>query len=265
MSDRSQDKLFTPERQQAILAYVETHKKATVAELCLRFEVSTGTIRNDLRELEKLKLVTRTHGGVLLRSKTGLEMMASEKAACNHEAKVAIAYRALEQIENGDTLLIDAGSTTMELAKLLHARTGLTVVTNDLQIALVLEDIPGVDNLFLIGGAVRRNLHCIIPFNHDSGLSALIIDKAIMGANGFTLKNGATTPDVRQANLKKEMIACASNTLLLIDAQKVGYDTLAKFAEVSEISMMITDSINEDLRASIEAKGVMVISTSSKG
>lgn len=260
MSDHSEDKLFTQERQQAILTYVETHKKATVAELCQLFKVSTGTIRNDLREMEKQNLVTRTHGGVLIRSKTGLEMMATEKEVRNHDAKVVVARMALEQIEDGDTLLLDTGSTTLELAKLLSERKGLSVITNDLQIAIILEEIPGVVNLFIIGGAVRQKLHCVIPFKRDSGLSDLIIDKAFMGANGFTLKNGATTPDVRQANLKQEMISCASNVILLIDSQKVGHDTFAKFAEVSDISILITDNIREDDRTSIEARGVMVIS-----
>lgn len=262
MSDHSEDKVFTLERQQSILAYVEAHKKATVAELCQLFKVSTSTIRNDLREMEKQTLVTRTHGGVLIRSKTGLEMMSTEKEVRNHDEKVMVAQLALEQIENGDTLLLDTGTTTLELAKLLGERSQLTVITNDLKIAIILEDSPAVTNLFFIGGAVRKQLHCTIPFNNDSSLVDFIIDKAIMGANGFTLKNGATTPDVRQASLKREMISRASNVILLVDAQKIGRDAFAKFAEVSDINVFITNKVSEDIRTGLEAHGILVCDNS---
>lgn len=258
MSDRAEDKIFTLERQRAILAYVEANKKATVAELCQLFKVSMSTVRNDLREMEKQMLVTRTHGGVLIRSKTGFEMMSTEKEVRNHDEKVAVAHLTLAQIEDGDTLLLDTGTTTLELARLLGERKQLTVITNDLKIAITLEDSPGVANLLLIGGAVRKQLHCVIPYNNDNGLADFIIDKAIMGANGFTLMNGATTPDVRQAALKKKMIASASNVILLVDSQKIGRDAFAKFAEISDISVFITDSINDDVRTGLEAHGVMV-------
>lgn len=262
MNGHAEEKLFTQERQQALLAYVEQHKKATVAELCQLYKVSTATIRNDLREMEKLMLVTRTHGGVLIRSKTGFEMMAQEKATRNHDEKVRIARLALAQIEDGDTLLLDTGTTTLELAKLLGERERLSVITNDLLIAMTLEEMPSIVNLFIIGGAVRQKLHCVIPSTNNTGLSDLIVDKAIMGANGFTIKNGATTPDIRQASLKREMIACASNVILLVDSKKFGRDTFAKFAEISEISIFVTDEISEENRASLESKGVIVVSDS---
>lgn len=258
MNDHSEDKVFSLERQQAILAFVEENKKATVAELCQIFKVSTSTIRNDLREMEKNMLVTRTHGGVLIRSKTGVEMMSTEKEICNHDAKVMVAQLALEQIEDGDTLLLDTGTTTLELAKILGERQQLTVITNDLKIALTLEDSPGVVNLFFIGGAVRKKLHCVIPFNNDNSLSDLIIDKAIMGTNGFTLKNGATTPDVRQAAFKKKMIACSTSVILLADSTKIGRDAFAKFADTSDIHIFITDSIKDDVRSGLEAQGMLV-------
>ncbi len=258
MSDHSEDKVFTLERQQAILAHVEANKKATVAELCQLFKVSTSTIRNDLREMEKKTLVTRTHGGVMMRSKTGMEIMYPEREACNHDEKVMVARLALEQIEDGDTLLLDTGTTAHELAKLLGERQNLTVITNDLKIAITLEDSPGVANLFLIGGAVRKQLHCVIPFTQDNSLSGFIIDKAIIGANGFTLKNGATTPDVRLASLKKDMIACTSMVILLVDSTKIGRDALAKFADISDISVVISDSVSADVRSGLEALGVVV-------
>jgi len=149
--------MFVEERKQRILERIERRRKATVAELCEQFHVSSATIRSDLRDLEAAGLLIRTHGGAMVKTKTGLEQDMVQRGTQHLAEKRRIAERALELVEDGDTVILDTGTTTLELARLLGRRRDLTVVTNDLAIAL--ETAESVRTLFM-GGLVRRNYHC---------------------------------------------------------------------------------------------------------
>ena len=122
--------MFPEERKMEIVNFVNEHKKATVAELCDYFEVSSATIRNDLRELEREKLLVRTHGGAMLMTKTGYEFDPYLKQINHLEEKQTIARLASALIDDGDTIILDTGTTTLELARLLEEKRDLTVVTD---------------------------------------------------------------------------------------------------------------------------------------
>ena len=151
--------MFVEERKIRIIERIERQRKATVAELCDQFHVSSATIRSDLRDLEAAGLLIRTHGGAMVKTKTGLELDMVQRGTQHLAEKRRIAERALELVEDGDTVILDTGTTTLELARLLGRRRDLTVVTNDLAIALALEAAESVRVLFM-GGLVRRNYHC---------------------------------------------------------------------------------------------------------
>lgn len=153
--------LFAQERQKEILALLEAEQKVLVPQLCRQFSVSPATIRNDLNDLEARGLLRRTHGGAIPLSRTGLELTTAQKTVRRMAEKQAIAACAAAMVENGETIAIDTGTTTLELARCLLARTGLTVVTNDLKIAALLEEQSDA-TIILIGGCVRRGFHCTI-------------------------------------------------------------------------------------------------------
>jgi DeoR family fructose operon transcriptional repressor len=252
--------LFVEERQAKILEYIEEHRKATVTQLCQHFGVSSATIRNDLRDLENRRLIIRTHGGAMVRSKTGQELDSSQKVVQNLEAKKRIALAALRQIEDGDTIILDTGTTTIELARLLEAKRNLTIVTNDLEIARLLEGNDALQ-VVVMGGILRRGFHCTVSYgtSDKDALEGLSVDKAFMGVNSFTLKRGASTPDIRHAETKKGMIAIATNVILLCDSGKFGRTSFVQFAKPEEIDVIITDGMPEADRRKMEELGIQVI------
>lgn len=252
--------LFVEERKIRIVEFVEEHKKATVSQLCEHFGVSSATIRNDLRDLENSHLITRTHGGAMVRTKTGLELNSSQKEVQHLEAKKKIATAALQMIEDGDTIILDTGTTTLELAKLLGERSRITVVTNDLAIALVLEQQPETDIVFM-GGIVRKRFHCTVSFGDNGAqiLPGLVVDKAFMGTNGFSLSRGATTPDISTAQTKKLMVSMAASVIVLCDSSKIEKDSFAQFAPLESVDVIVTDFCREAEQARLEDRGIDVI------
>ena len=252
--------LFVEERKQQILEYIEAHRKATVGELCEHFRVSSATIRNDLRDLEQGNLLLRTHGGAMVRSKTGQELDSSQKRVQNLEAKRRIAAAALELIEDGDRIILDTGTTTLELARLLSRRRDITVVTNDLASALLLEEMDTVSVVF-IGGLLRRRFHCTVSYGNAwrEGLAGLSVDKAFMGVNSLSLEKGATTPDISTAETKKSMIEIAVKVILLCDSSKFGRSSFARFATLDQIDTVVTEQVTAADRRQLEELGVEVI------
>ncbi|HVO37949.1 MAG TPA: DeoR/GlpR family DNA-binding transcription regulator, partial [Spirochaetia bacterium] len=251
--------LFVEERKLKILEYIEEHRKATVAELCDVFHVSSATIRNDLRDLEGAGLLIRTHGGAMVKTKTGLESDMNQRRVQHLAEKRAIAETALRLVEDGDTIILDTGTTTLELARLLGQRSDVTVVTNDLAIALALEDIETVKTVFM-GGIVRRRFHCTVVGGLSSRdvFSGLTVDKAFMALNSFSIDKGASTPDITHAETKKLMMSIAAKVILLFDSSKMGRNSFALFAPTDRIDAIVTDSMRPEERARLEESGVEV-------
>jgi DeoR family transcriptional regulator, fructose operon transcriptional repressor len=252
--------LFAEERKIRIAEYVTAHKKATVAELCEEFGVSSATIRNDLRDLEREHLIARTHGGAMVRTKTGLELSSTAKEVQQREAKQLIARAAIDRIEDGDTIVLDTGTTTLELARLLAGKRAVTVVTNDLAIALVVEAETDATIVFL-GGVVRRGFHCTVPIGDPEAqiVGGLAVDKAFMGTNGLSMVRGAATPDIATAQTKRLFVEMAASVIVLCDHSKLGRESFAQFAPLDKIDTLITDACRDDDAARLEERGVEVV------
>ncbi len=253
--------MFAEERKLRIFDFLTEHKKATVAELVSYFSVSNTTIRNDLREMERDKLLIRTHGGAMLRTRTGYEPDPYEKQIKNVEEKKRIALAALELIDDGDTIILDTGTTTMELALLLSRKKNLRVITNDLLIALLLEDNANIIDILFVGGIIRKKYHCTLRYRNASAemLAGLTVDKVFVTANGFSWQKGATTPDIGQAEIKTLLMAASSTVVVLCDSSKIGNDYFIQFARVDQIDKLITDRIDPKEKQRLEEKGLDVI------
>ena len=256
-SDPSDSALFAEERKALIVGLVTERGKVTVSALRERFGVSGATIRNDLRELQQQGLLARTHGGAIRNTKTGQEYSFAQREVQNLAAKQAIATAASALIEDGDRIILDTGTTTMELARLLHRKRDLTVVTNDLKIAWLLEEAE-IPDIVLLGGAVRKGFHCTLPLPGESLLSRLSADKAFMGVNSFSPDRGATTPDIRQAATKRAMIAAAEKTVLLCDQTKFGRVSFAQFATLGHVDALVTDGLPAGWAGMLEDTGIEI-------
>lgn len=232
--------LFAEERREQILQILGENSKLLVPDLCAQFDVSPGTIRNDLRDLEAAGKLKRTHGGAVPVGKASFEPNSLEKEVAHRDEKQRIARMAASLIEDGDTIALDTGTTTLELAKLIAGKQGLTIVTNDLMISSCLENGSNA-NVVLVGGTLRKGFHCTTGPSAQSQLAEYNVDKAFMAANALSLEKGFTTPGIDQAEVKKTMISIASQVIFLLDSSKFGRITFIKFADLRDVDKIVTD------------------------
>ena len=242
--------MFAEERQEQILELLKRNKRVSNTELIKKFGVSGTTIRIDLTELEQKGLLSRTHGGAILKEDPvyGEDSISSRREK-NKEAKECIARKAREQIEDGDTILLDSGTTALDLAALL----------NDLQIALKLQKCPEI-HLILLGGRVRTSFECTVGGMGIRALEELSVDKVFMTTNALSLQKGATTPNLDNAEIKRAMMKIGNQRYLLCDSSKIGTKTVCSFAKIEEFDVLITDNkISQEMKEKIEKLHIEVL------
>ncbi len=230
---------MTPaERRRAILDLLEAQGEKTVEELARLFGVSQVTIRNDLASLEARGLVQRTYGGAAPSRKVLFNPSFEEKWRHRLEAKQAIAWKAQDLVQEGDALILDAGSTTLALARLLKQRFHkLFILTNSIPVAMELQG-SGLEVLVL-GGVMRHHSLALIGPATVRTLAWYRADKAFLGATGVD-ERGYSTPNPLEAETKRAMMEAAGRAYVLADSSKLGRPTLARFADLRE-AVLITD------------------------
>lgn len=254
----NEDVLFVEERKIQITEYININKKATVNELSKYFKVSIATIRNDLRELEKTSLIMRTHGGAMVKSKSSQELDLSSRTY-NIAAKQSIAKAALNFVDDEDTIILDSGTTIHELAKILHVKKDLTIITNDITCVSILE--PNNFNIVMLGGVIHNGFHWTTGVHAQKMIQELSADKAFLSTGGISIERGLSVGLLSLSDIKSSMIKCAAQSILLCDNSKFEKHKLAKFANLSDIDILITDFIDNETRTSIEEYEVDVLLT----
>lgn len=234
--------LFAEERKKEILDLLEKQNKVFVPDLCDFFNVSPATIRTDLRILDNEGLLKRTHGGAVKLSKATYEPTSDFKLSQKSEEKKEIAEYAIQLIENSDTIALDTGTTTLELAKLLPSKHGLTVITNDIAIATFLEQNSDA-KVIMLGGIIRRGFNCTAGSFAAKMMQPFNVDKAFIASNAFSFESGFSTPSTEQAEVKRAMIHSAAKVNMLIDSSKFNCIAFYRFAELEDIDQLITDNL----------------------
>ena len=232
--------LFLQERQEQILKLLKKEHKVMVPYLCECFSVSPATIRSDLNEMESRGLLVRTHGGAIMNTKTGQEKNTDQKIELNKAEKQLIGHAAAEMVQDGDIIGVDTGTTTMAFVQAIMKKRKLTIVTNDLEIASTLEAQSDATVVFL-GGILRRGFHCTIGPMAIAGMKGIRIDKCFMATNGLTPELGLSTPDLNHVEIKKNMMAIASQVIVLCDSSKIGTNSFCQVAPIQSIDVVITD------------------------
>jgi DeoR/GlpR family transcriptional regulator of sugar metabolism len=228
-------------RHRRILQLLENEGNVKVDELSERFEVSQVTIRKDLTELEEQGLLQRTYGGAVYSHRSRFNVSFLEKLQIEAPRKDAIAQLALNYIHEGDTIVLDAGSTTLSLARALQGRLhSLYVITNSVPAALELSR-AGYE-ILLIGGQVRNHSLALMGPAAVKTLESFHADRAFLGTSGITLSHGYSTPNPLDAEVKQAMMCSADETYVLTDSSKFGHACLASFAKLSEVHLTLTDS-----------------------
>jgi DeoR family fructose operon transcriptional repressor len=261
MNGDASDIMFAEERKIKIIDLLNQNKKVTVTELVRLFNVSSATIRSDLRELNDRAQLIRTHGGAIIETGAGFEPDTKQKRDLNLAAKQKIAQLAIELINDGDTVIFDTGTTTLELAKLLSQRHRITAVTNDFEIARVLEEMNSI-SVVMLGGELRKNFHCTVGAAGIEMLAQLSVDKAFMGTNSLSISKGASTPNLQQAEIKKAMVSSAQKVILLCSSRKLGKDSFVHFASLDQIDTLIIERIDVNEKFEFEERGVEVLTAS---
>ena len=237
----SETQFFAEERQRIILKRLEEDSKVLVQDLAEFFNVSLATIRTDLRELENAGQLIRTHGGAIPMWRARFEQNAIQKQVSFIEEKRRIANAAVAFVRDGDTIVIDTGTTVIEFAKALQSKNELTIVTNDLEIATMYEEATDF-NVIVIGGRIRKGFRCTLGSKAIEAIGDINVDIAFLGANAFNIERGFMTPTIEHAEMKKRMKEISSKTVMLMDSHKIGGISLCTFARLADIDVWITDS-----------------------
>src|SRR5680860_148200 len=253
--------MYAEERQQAIAQLVAQHGRLSVNALAARYNVTAETVRRDLSRLERMGFVRRVHGGVVTAgSLGGSESGLTERDSANTAEKDRIAKAALALLPPpGSTVLIDAGSTTSRLASMLPPDHHLIVVTNAVPIAALLAGNPQIE-LHLLPGRVRTTTQAAVGADTVRALGDLRAATVFLGTNGITVDHGLSTPDRNEASTKRAMVECSHQVILLADATKVGTEAPIRFAPLSEVDVVVTDSgISSSDRCALSDAGPDVV------
>lgn len=250
----------TVERRKGILHQINEAGQVFVHELGKEFEVSEVTIRNDLEQLEKKNLLIRARGGAIKpEGGVGIDHRLSEKDKLHSEEKKRIGKKAAQLISEQDTIIIDSGTTTMEVAKNLDNLTDITVICNALNIISQLIQFNNV-NLIIPGGYLRKNSLSLVGPLAEKNLRNLYVDKVFIGVDGFDTRLGIYTPNIEEAYFNEIMIKISKEVIVVCDSSKFFRRSLAFICGIAKIHCVITDiGIPEEDRKRLEDSGIKVI------
>lgn len=227
-------------RRKEIIDLLTEKGEVSVSSLSKTYKVSTVSIRNDLKNLEKKGMLIRTRGGALKKQTSSFDVSLNQKLSTNLKEKKRIGLKASQQIKNGDRIVMDSGSTTIELAKRIRGFKNLKIITNSLPIADILADCKDID-IIIPGGILRKEMRSLVGHTAENNLLNYNCDIAFIGADGIDAEYGISTPSFSEAALGKTMIKIAKKVIVVSDSSKFGKRSFAKIADISLIDIIITD------------------------
>jgi Transcriptional regulators of sugar metabolism len=232
--------MLANQRRERICQLINEDGHASVTQLSKLFKVTEVTIRQDLIQLEKEGLLQREHGGAHVVKFDSFARNISLPDRGHTEEKIAIAKKAAEYVNEGDTIILDSGSSITELAKLLVDFNNLTVITNALNIALILGVNPNI-NLEVTGGEFKAPTLSLTGEHAGAFLKGVHVDKVFLATAGISLKSGLTYPSISDICVKRAMIESGDEIFVLADSSKIGSSSFASLGAMSLISHIITD------------------------
>lgn len=255
----------TSSRREKIISMLKESGSVQVHVLSEMFDVSTVTIRKDLKFLDRQGIAARSYGGAILNENITPvpERPIEYKQQVHTPEKTAIGHAAAALIQPGDSIILDSGTTTLQIAVHLHDKEDITVVTNGLNVMNELARYPQL-NLLMLGGTLRAKNMSFYGVQAENSLSNLHVDKLFLGVDGFHMQRGITTHFEAEAVLNRMMCRVASEIIVVADSSKFSKVCLHQILETSKISKFITDDkIAPDIRKGLEKIGIEVIVTTS--
>jgi DeoR family fructose operon transcriptional repressor len=250
--------VYAVERRQEIASLIEERGRGDVTELATRFGVTPETIRRDLTELEQRRFLRRVHGGAISIHRFRSEPAIAEKAAAMATEKAAIAEAALSFVPDFGSVLLDAGTSTLALARIFPDRE-LTAFTHSVAIALELASRRDL-RIYVIGGRLRTRTLANVDDWALRQLAALRVEVAFVGTNGFSAERGLSTPDPSEAAVKHAICLAGAQTVVLADHTKLDEESAVRFAAIDEFDVLVSDrGLAEPDRRALDEAGVEVV------
>ncbi len=246
------------ERHRYILEKLKKEGKVDVLTLCKALDVSSVTIRKDLKQLEDKKLLFRNHGGASSSNPYAVDRHVSEKEKMHADEKLKIGMAAAVLIEPNDSIIIASGTTVLYLAKSIQPEGALTVITAALNVATELNRHPEVEVLQL-GGILRKSSSSATGSYAETILEDFSCSKCFLGVDGIDPEFGLTTTHVMEAQLNRKMIQASQKTIVLADSSKFGKRGFGRICGLEDVAQVITDSgISEHMVHTLTGMGIEV-------
>lgn len=246
-------------RRQSILAWIEEEGSVRVRELAAAFEVTEATIRTDLERLEKTGRIKREHGGAFLVSMPQDVIALSLHHRVEMDRKRAIGVAAASLVQDGETLILDAGTTTTEVANMLRTKNGLTVITNALNIAITLGSVPGFE-VHMPGGQFKPPTLSLTGDASAEYFRSIFASRLFLATAGVDVTSGLTYPSFADLQLKQAMIRAAKQVCLVADSTKINRSSFTRLGDLDLVHTFITDDGISDVDAKqFEARGVNIL------
>lgn len=246
------------ERRKHSFEVLNERGHVSVSELSDHFGVSEVTIRKDLQYLEERNLLLRTHGGAMRMDYLVNEQTLEEKGQKYQEQKARIGRAAAALVEDGDSLILDAGTTVLQVARHLRGKRNLTIMTSSIAVASEVMRIPDAE-LIMLGGLVRPSSAAVVGHYAEQMTRDHSFRKLFLAVDGFDVERGLTTTHTMEAHLNRIMIESAMQTIAVFDSSKFGRRGLCSICGVDAISTIVTDSIPDNIRRRLEDVDVGVV------
>ncbi|MCT1926031.1 DeoR/GlpR family DNA-binding transcription regulator [Staphylococcus pasteuri] len=238
--------MLPAEREQKIIAYLTKYKTATVHTLATEFNVHDATIRRDLVKLEQYNQIRRTHGGVVLNNENVYsELNFDDRQTSYYYEKLGIGYKAAEFVDDGDTLIIDSGSTTLLFAKAILQKQNLTIITNDIHIASILRSSN--HKVIVTGGTLYHNNYVLNGLITTQTLQSFNSMKAFLATPAMDALKGVTHYSEEFVDAKRQMVYQSKEVYMLTDSSKLNKVAFYQVCPTNKITTLITDN-HEDLQ-----------------
>jgi DeoR/GlpR family transcriptional regulator of sugar metabolism len=247
------------QRRETIVELLQERGEASVAELSERAAVSQMTIRRDLEVLEREGALRRVHGGAIDLASRGYVAPYSVRSQRARAEKIRIGEAAAAMLGERETVILDVGTTTLQVAKALHRRRNLTVLTPSLQIANVLAKHRGI-RLMVTGGTVTAGELSLAGDLAEEAFARLRFDTLVMGIGGIAVDSGCTEFSLDDARLKRAALATVRRCIVVADSSKLGKVTFAQVCPLDRVDVLVTDSgAAKEFLDSLEAEHVEVV------
>lgn len=233
--------MFAAERRQTIVDLVRTRGAVSLRDLAEAVRTSEVTVRRDIRALEDQGLLDRRRGGATWPGGMSHEQTYRQKRSVASQEKLAIAALAVTLVDEGDAIVVGAGSTTQEFARALARFADLTVVTNSLLVAQVLAHAK--PEVVLTGGSLRKATYALIGSAAEQALAGLRVRRAFLSGNGLTVARGLSTPNMHAASVDQAIVRSAEQVVVLADHTKLGQDTMFQTVPADRIGHLVTDAL----------------------